>query len=111
MEWLFNMFGTSDYLERDPEKKFYVGIGHLWVGGYLVTLGLPIAIIVAGYIAKEVIFDLRGKFKNKLLLADSVVDFVFVVLGVMSTTTGDWRYGAAGFVVALSYFAAVKVFK
>ena len=108
MTWLVNIFGTSDYLERDPYRKLTVGISHAWLGGFLVIVGIPIALIVIGYIVKEVVFDLRGKFGNKALLADSAVDLVLTWLGGLLAASHDWRYGVGVLAVGAAYFMAEK---
>ena len=102
------IFLTSDYMERDPERKFYVGLGHGFLGVFLFILGLPLWVIVIVYIAKEVFLDLRGKFNNWRVWADSTVDFIFTILGALAVAYMDWRYGAGVFAIAFSYFAAEK---
>ena len=110
MNWLINIFGTSDYLESEPERKFYVGLAHAWFGGFLFFFGLPIWLIVVGYIAKEVILDLRGKFNKWIIWADSAVDFIFTLLGALMVSSHDWRYGVGILAIAFSYFVAGKLF-
>jgi len=115
-------FLESDYLERDPKHKFDVGLAHAFGGALLVMAGLPLMLVVFGYFAKEVIFDLARVWKghrskwvyqiwtDRWLVADSIIDWVFWYLGAAMVAHWDARYGLAALIVGGAYFAAGKVF-
>ena len=122
MNWLINMFGTSDYLERDPYRKFVVGIAHAFGGAFLIIAGVPMLLVILGYFAKEVIFDLARVFvadrskwlhhiwADRWLVADSIIDWCFWWLGAAMVAHWDARYGFAALGVGAAYFIAGKVF-
>lgn len=122
MKWLVNIFGTSDYLERDPYRKLAVGLAHAFGGALLITAGLPLLLVVAGYFAKEVVFDLARVFvadrskwlhhiwADRWLVADSLTDWAFWWLGAAMVAHSDARYGFAALVVGAAYFVAGKLF-
>ena len=117
---MFTNFLTSDYLERDPKRKFDVGLAHAFGGALLIIAGMPMLWVVLGYFAKELIFDLsriftsyRSKWlshiwSDRWLVADSVVDWVFGWLGAAMAQSGDARYGFAALIVGAAYFIAGK---
>ena len=116
------IFLESDYLERDPKRKFDVGLAHAFGGALLITAGVPMIWVIVGYFAKEVIFDLARVFvadrskwlqhiwADRWLVADSLVDWSFWWLGAAMAQSGDARYGFAALVVGAAYFAAGKLF-
>ena len=115
------MFTESDYLERDPKRKFDVGLAHAFGGALLIMAGLPLMLVVFGYFAKEVIFDLARVFTadrskwlthiwaDRWLVSDSVVDWAVWWLGAAMVAHSDARYGFGALVVGAAYFAAGKV--
>ena len=123
MNWLTNIFGTSDYLERDPKKKLDVGLAHAFVGGVLIAYGIAMFWVMAIYIGKEIIFDmwrvwrggsskwLNNIWKDRLLAADSATDAAFWYLGAAMFATSDYRYGVAAVIAGSAYFIAAKVVK
>lgn len=119
MNWLVNIFGTSDYLERNPYRKLTVGLSHAF-GGSLLIMVLPMWLVIAGYLAKEVVFDLsrvlmadRSKWLSHIwadrwLVADSLTDWAFWYLGAAMVAYNDARYGFSVLIVGAAYFAAEK---
>lgn len=116
-------FLESDYLERDPYRKFVVGIAHAWFGGYLIKNNVEMWAVLVGYLGKEIIFDMARVFfsgvRSKLfhrmwidrrLVADSAVDWVFTWLGAASVFYGDSMYDHAVLIVGSAYFIAGKLF-
>lgn len=123
MTWLANIFGTSDYLVRDPYRKLVVGIAHAWFGAYLIKNGVEMWVVLVGYLGKEIIFDMacvffsgvRSKLLHRIwvdrhLVADSAVDWVFTWLGAASVFYGDTMFDHAVLAVGASYFVAGKVY-
>ncbi len=122
MGGLVNIFGTSDYLERDPYRKLTVGLSHAFGGALLISAGLPLMLVIAGYFAKEVIFDLarvfvadRSKWLHHIwldrwLVADSLTDWCFWWLGAAMVAHGNSWYGFAALVVGAAYFVAEKAY-
>ncbi len=122
MNWLANIFGTSDYLERDPYRKLTVGLSHAFGGALLITAGLPLMLVILGYFAKEVIFDLGRVFvadrlkwlhhiwHDRWLVSDSLTDWCFWWLGAAMVAHSDARYGFAALIVGAAYFVAGKLF-
>jgi hypothetical protein len=113
-------FTESDYMDRDPYRKLTVGLAHAFGGALLVTAGLPFILVIFGYFAKEVIFDLSRVFTadrpkwmhhiwaDRWLVADSLTDWCFWWLGALMVQSGDARYGFAVLVVGAAYFVAGK---
>jgi len=116
------IFLTSDYLERDSERKFNVGLAHAFGGAFLIIAGVPLVLVIFGYFAKEVIFDLARVFvsdrskwlhhmwADRWLVADSLTDWAFWWLGAAMVAHSDARYGFAALVVGAAYFIAGKIF-
>ena len=98
----------SDYLERDPYRKFTVALAHAFGGALLVMVGLPLWLVVAGYVVKEIAFDIRsvnrGDGALRLVVADSIVDLVFWTLGALMVAENDFRFGVAVVMLGASYF-------
>ena len=117
-KFLANFF-ESDYLERDPKRKFDVGLAHAF-GGALLIMVFPMWLVLFGYIIKELVFDLSRVFMSKpskwatriwadrWLVADSVVDWSFWWLGATMVASGDARYGFAALIVGSAYFIVGK---
>lgn len=106
------IFLESDYLERDPYRKFVVGLAHAFGGALLVMAGLPLWLIAIGYTAKEVGFDIRSVNRGNgawRVLPDSIVDLCFTMLGAAMVAYGDARYGFAALIVGAAYFIAGKL--
>ena len=115
------IFLTSDYLESDPYRKLTVGLSHAFGGALLIMAGLPMMLVVFGYFAKEVIFDLARVFTadrskwlshiwaDRWLVSDSLVDWSFWWLGAAMVAYGDARYGFAALVVGAAYFVVGKI--
>lgn len=115
------IFLESDYLERDPYRKLTVGLSHAFGGALLIMAGLPMMLVIFGYFAKEVAFDLARVFSadrskwlhhiwaDRWLVADSVVDWAFWWLGAAMVAYSDARYGFAALVVGAAYFAVGKI--
>ena len=122
MKWLIDIFGTSDYMDRDPYRKLTVGLSHAFGGSLLIVAGIPMVLIVFGYFAKEVIFDLSRVFvghpskwmrriwADRWLVADSLVDWSFWWLGAAMASYSDVWYGIAALTVGSAYFMAEKVY-
>lgn len=120
MNWLVNMFGASDYLERDPFRKFVVGLAHAFGAAYLIEKGVPMGLVIAGYFVKEVVFDLarvfvghpskwlRSMWADRWLVSDSLIDWCFWWLGAAMVAYNDPGYGDAVLIVGAAYFVAGK---
>lgn len=118
-KFLANFF-ESDYMERDPKRKFDVGLAHAFGGALLITAGVPMWLVIGGYFIKEVVFDLarvftgdRSKWATRIwadrwLVADSMVDWSFWWLGATMVASGDARYGFAALIVGSAYFIVGK---
>jgi len=114
-------FLESDYLERDPKRKFDVGLAHAFGGALLVMAGLPLMLVIFGYFVKEAVFDLSRVFMadrskwlshiwaDRWLVADSLTDWSFWWLGAAMVAYSDARYGFAALVVGSAYFMAGKL--
>lgn len=121
MGWLINMFGTSDYLERDPKRKFDVGLAHAFGGVVLIVAHFSMPVVLLGYFIKEVAFDLARVFKgdrskwayqiwtDRWLVADSIIDWCFWYLGAATVAHWDVRYSFAALIVGSAYFIAGKL--
>ena len=119
---MIGIFGISDYMERDPYRKFVVGIAHAWFAGFLVRQGMPLWMVGLGYLGKEIIFDLARIFvgrsakwlkrawADRLLVADSAIDWAFTWIGAAQVTYGDPRYDYAVLAIGAAYFVAGKLF-
>jgi len=106
MKFLDN-FTKSDYAERDPKRKLDVGLAHAFVGCMLAVVGIPLWLIAVGYLVKEVSLDILRRATGSPLrwvLADSIVDWSFTVMGAAMVAHGDWRWGAWILVVGAAYF-------
>ena len=122
MNWLVNIFGTSDYLVRTPYYKFVVGLAHAFGGGYLIMKGIPMPLAIAGYFAKEVIFDLARVFighpskwarriwADRWLVSDSLIDWYFWWAGAAMVAYNDAGYGTGVLIVGSAYFVGEKLF-
>ena len=131
MNWLINIFGTSDYLDRDPYRKFVVGIAHAWFGGFLarvtplllvkigitqhisdtVVTGIVLTVIALGFACKEYWLDLsRGRSRDLRIWADSLTDLSFTMMGAATVVSDDWRYGLGVLAAGLAYFVAGRLF-
>ena len=120
MNWLTNIFGVSDYPERDPYRKFVVGLAHAFGGGYLIMKGAPMGLVIAGYLAKEVIFDLARVFigrpskwarriwADRWLVSDSLIEWYFWWAGAAMVAYNDADYGTWVLIVGAAYFVARK---
>ena len=114
-------FLESDYLERNPKRKFDVGLAHAFGGAYLIMEGFPMWQVILGYFIKEVTFDLARVFKghrskwlhhiwaDKCLVSDSLIDWSFWWLGAAMVAYSDARYGFAALAVGATYFVAGKL--
>ena len=121
MRWLINIFGASDYLERDPYRKFVVGLAHAFGGGYLIMKGVPMGLVIGGYFVKEVIFDLARVFighpskwlrriwADRWLVSDSLIDWYFWWAGAAMVAYHDAGYGTGALIVGSMYFVAGKL--
>ena len=115
-------FLESDYLERDPKRKFDVGLAHAFGGALLITAKFSMPIVLLVYFIKEVAFDLALVFKgsrskwayqiwtDRRLVADSITDWSFWWLGAAMVAYSDARYGFAALIVGSAYFIAGKLF-
>jgi hypothetical protein len=82
--------------------------------------GVPMWQVIAGYFAKEVIFDLarvfvghpskwlRSIWADRWLVADSLIDWYFWWTGAAMVYYGNDGYGDAALVVGAAYFMAGK---
>lgn len=126
-----SLFLESDYLVRNPYRKFVVGIAHAWFGGFLARvvplllakmgiaqhindIGMAAIILVTialGYAGKEYYFDLlRGRSRDLRLWADSLTDLSFTMMGTATVVSNDWRYGLGVLAAGSAYFVAGKVY-
>ena len=115
------IFLESDYLERDPYRKFVVGLAHAFGAVVLTKADVPFMIVVFGYPIKEIMFDLarvftghsskwlRNIWTDWRLVADSLIDWAFWWMGAAMVAYDDVRYGFAGLSVGAEYVVAGKM--
>ena len=105
-------FLESDYMDRNPYRKLTVGLSHAFGGALLIMAGVPMWLVVLGYFAKEVMFDLKrvqGLWADRRLVSDSIVDWIFWWLGAAMVSYDNAWYGFAALAVGAAYFVAGKV--